>query len=155
MAVNRAFKRLSKEMNDFNNGDLSKAGGVSIDLVNDSITNWNVHIPGPAESPYAGGKFTVNIDFSDNYPFKCPKLQFVTKIYHPNIKTETGEICAEAIKNSWVPTLNADFIIKMLRDLIGTPNTENPMETDIARELMTQPDKFRTSAVEFTEKYAK
>ena len=43
----------------------------------------------------------------------------------------------------------------MLRDLIGNPNSENPMETDIARELMVSTDKFRNSAKEFTEKYAK
>ena len=72
--ANRAFKRLSKEMNDFNNGELATSGGIKVDLVNDAITNWNVHIPGPASSPYEGGRFTVNIDFSDNYPFKCPKL---------------------------------------------------------------------------------
>ena len=59
------------------------------------------------------------------------------------------------MKNSWVPTLNADFIIKMLRELIGNPTAENPMETEIARELMTSTDKFRNSAKEFTEKYAK
>ena len=153
--ANRAHKRLSKEMTEFNNSDLATKDGVKLDLVNDDITNWNVHIPGPAGSPYDGGRFTVNIDFRDNYPFKCPKLQFVTKIYHPNIKTETGEICAEAIKNSWVPTLNADFIIKMLRELIGNPTAENPMETDIARELMVSTDKFRNTAKEYTEKYAK
>ena len=67
----RQQKRLSKEMNDMKNDPIP---GVTIDLVNDQITNWNVHIEGPADSPYAGGKFTVNVDFSDNYPFKCPKL---------------------------------------------------------------------------------
>ena len=142
-------------MTEFNNSDLALKDGIKLDLVGDEIVNWNVHIPGPANSPYDGGRFTVNIDFRDNYPFKCPKLQFVTKIYHPNIKTETGEICAEAIKNSWVPTLNADFIIKMLRELIGNPTAENPMETEIARELMTSTEKFRNTAKEYTEKYAK
>ena len=79
-------------------------------------------LKGPADSLYAGGKFVVNIDFSDNYPFKCPNMKFVTKIYHPNVKTETGEICAEAIKNSWVPTLNANYIIRMLQELIENPS---------------------------------
>ena len=100
----RSHKRLSKEMNDFNNDPVP---GVQIKLVQDEIINWNVEIQGPAGTPYEGGTFVVNVDFSDNYPFKCPAMKFVTKIYHPNIKTETGEICAEAIKNSWVPTLNA------------------------------------------------
>ena len=99
----RSHKRLSKEMKDL---ETQPIAGITIDLVQDQITNWNVHILGPSGSPYEGGTFVVNIDFSDNYPFKCPKVQFVTKIYHPNVKTETGEICAQALQNSWVPTLN-------------------------------------------------
>ena len=53
-----------------------------------------------------------------------------------------------------MPTLNASFIIKMLIELLQNPNTDNPMENDIARELMITPDKFRKNAKEFTEKYA-
>ena len=40
MAV-RQQKRLSKEMNDFN---ADPVAGVAIELVNDSIINWNVKI---------------------------------------------------------------------------------------------------------------
>ena len=36
--ANRAHKRLSKEMNDFNNGELATSGGIKVDLVNDDIT---------------------------------------------------------------------------------------------------------------------
>ena len=135
------------------NGD--PVPGVTIDLVQDSIVNWNVKIQGPAGTPYEGGTFIVNVDFSDNYPFKCPNMKFVTKIYHPNIKTETGEICAEAIKNSWVPTLNAQFIIKMLVELISNPNGEAPQEPEIAREFLMNKATFNKNAQEFTEKYAK
>ena len=135
------------------NGD--PVPGVTIDLVQDSIVNWNVKIQGPAGTPYEGGTFIVNVDFSDNYPFKCPNMKFVTKIYHPNIKTETGEICAEAIKNSWVPTLNANFIIKMLVELISNPNGEAPQEPEIAREFLMNRTTFNKNAQEFTEKYAK
>ena len=148
----RQQKRLSKELNDINNDPIS---GVTIELVQDSIVNWNVKIAGPAGTPYEGGTFVVNVDFSDNYPFKCPNMKFVTKIYHPNIKTDTGEICAEAIKNSWVPTLNAQFIIKMLVELITQPNGDNPQEAEIAREFIQSKSTFEEKAKEFTEKYAK
>ena len=93
----RAQKRLSKEMNDIKANQDEELIGVEVNLVNDNMSNWNVTVPGPKGSPYEGGKFVINLDFTDNYPFKCPKIKFVTKIYHPNIKTEEGEICAESI----------------------------------------------------------
>ena len=116
--------------------------GATITLVQDNIVIWDVIIDGPAGTPYEGGKFTVNIDFSDNYPFKCPAMKFKTKIYHPNIKDGTGEICDAAIKNTWVPTLNANYIIKMLKELIENPNGESPQEMDIAQEMAMNKAKF-------------
>ena len=43
-------------------------------MIEDDITKWNVLIDGPQDSPYAGGKFLIIIDFSNNYPFKCPYI---------------------------------------------------------------------------------
>jgi len=62
--------------------------------------------PGPAESPYEGGTFIVDFVFPADYPFKAPEIKFLTKIYHPNIKTDTGEICADIINSNWAPTLD-------------------------------------------------
>ena len=67
----KSNKRLSKELESLNAAGMDN---ISIDLVGESMTSWNVHIAGPKDTPYAGGKFTVNIDYSDNYPFKCPKI---------------------------------------------------------------------------------
>ena len=147
----RTQKRLNKELGELMGGAIP---GVEIKIINDQITNWNVCINGPENTSYAGGIFVVNIDFSDNYPFKCPKMQFVTKIYHPNIKTETGEICADAIKNSWVPTMNAQYIIKMMIELMENPNADNPMEAEIARVYQTDKTQYENNAIEFTKKYA-
>ena len=47
------------------------------------------------------------MDFSNNYPFKPPKIKVLTKIYHPNIKQDTGEICTKMIDDKWAPTQNA------------------------------------------------
>ena len=97
----------------------------------------------------------VNIDFSDNYPFKAPKVLFKTKIYHPNVKQDTGEICAQAIENAWVPTLNAKFVIESLITLLKSPNAENPLEASIAEEFSRDYKTFCAKAKEFTQTYAK
>ena len=74
-------------------------------MENSDVMKWIVILDGPASTPFVGGKFRVALDFSDNYPFKYPKINFKTKIYHPNIKSDTGEICTLALDSVWVPTL--------------------------------------------------
>ena len=129
--------------------------GVSIAIVGDTLTNWNATIIGPQDTPYEGGKFIVNIDFSDNYPFKAPKVHFKTKIFHPNIKQDTGEICAQAIENAWVPTLNAKFVIESLVTLLKNPNADHPLEAEIAELFQKDYKGFTAKAREFTNTYAK
>ena len=59
---------------------------------------------GPGDSPYAGGVFFVLIHFPPDYPFKPPKVQFQTKVYHPNVNTQ-GSICLDILKEQWSPAL--------------------------------------------------
>ena len=139
----RQQKRLTKEMKTFEDDPVE---GVAIELEHDNIVHWNVAIMGPEGSYYEGGKFVINIDFSDNYPFKCPVMKFKTKIYHPNVKESSGEICDQAIKNTWVPTLNANYLIKMLKELIENPSTDAPMEADTAAVFMQDNAKFKATA---------
>lgn len=96
---------------------------------------WKLIIQGPEGTPFVGGRFIVNVDFSDNYPFKPPKIKFLTKIYHPNVKTDTGEICMQAIESKWVPTLNASFIAQAVMTLIRSPSADNALEVDIANKF--------------------
>ena len=77
---------------------------VDVSYQGEEISKWDVKINGPVGSPYEAGTFLIELDFTDNYPFKAPKVLFKTKIYHPNVKTDTGEICTQAIEKSWVPT---------------------------------------------------
>ena len=128
--------------------------GVAIQPTENDIAVWNIIIDGPEGTPFIGGKFTVNLDFSDNYPFKPPKIKFVTKIYHPGVKTDTGEICTQAIDSNWVPTLNAKFVIEAILTVLQTPTAENAQEIAIAQIMQSNRNQWEATAAERVQQYA-
>lgn len=67
--------------------------GVTATPKGDSLAHLEGTILGPQGTPFEGGTFQINIDIPSGYPFEPPKMKFVTKIWHPNISSQTGAIC--------------------------------------------------------------
>ena len=99
----------------------------------DDFYDWQASIMGPKDSPYEGGVFWLKIQFPKDYPFKPPKIQFLTKLYHPNISS-SGSICIDILKDQWSPALTISKVLLCICSLLDDPNPDDPLVPEIARE---------------------
>lgn len=124
-------------------------------LVDESdVHHWRARLTGPPSTPYAGGTFVIDFDFPAQYPFKPPEIKFLTKLYHPNVKTDTGEICSDLIGENWGPTLNVRHCAGVLYSALENPDGEHALEGDIAQLMREKPAEFERRAREWTREHA-
>ena len=143
--------RLKREL-----GNLVKnpPSNCSAGIIDDDLFHWNATIIGPNETPYEGGIFKLDIYFPSNYPFKPPKCNFITKIYHPNINS-AGSICIDILRNNWSPALSVSKILLSISSLLNEPNTDDPLEPIIAKQYVNELEEFINIAKTWTTIYAK
>lgn len=85
------------------------------------IKLWTAVIEGPPDSVYEGFKFRLAITVDDNYPIVPPKISFLTKIFHPNIHYDTGEICLDILKKAWSPVWTLNSACVAITSLMSEP----------------------------------
>jgi len=106
----------------------------------------------PDKAPYNKGAFKVEITFPVEYPFKPPKINFKTKIYHPNID-EKGQVCLPIIASeNWKPATRTEQVIQALVALVNDPEPDHPLRADLAEEYSKNKKQFLKNAEDFTKK---
>jgi ubiquitin-conjugating enzyme E2 D/E len=118
-----------------------------------NIYIWDAMIIGPSASPFQGGVFKLEIHFPTDYPFKPPKVMFVTKVYHPNINAHGG-ICLDILKDQWSPALTISKVLLSICSLLTDPNPKDPLVPDVANQYMQNRAAYEATAREWTLKYA-
>ena len=134
---------LKKQFKDINQAsDL----GLSVGLVDENnFYKWSVVIFGPTETIYEGGFFRAILDFPEDYPNNPPKMQFTTKMWHPNIYKD-GKVCIsilhppgtdkfneqEKAEERWRPSLGAEEILLSVISMLNDPNPDSPANIDAA-----------------------
>ena len=147
----QALKRIQKELTEFNK---EEPEGFTAGPVEDSdMFKWEASLTGPENSPYEGGTFQLTIEFPKDFPFKPPKVEFITKVYHPNVKS-TGTICLDILKDAWSPDISVSKILLAIQNLLINPNIDHPLEAEIAKQYTEDKAKYEATAKEWTEKYA-
>ena len=109
---------------------------------------------GPDYSPYAGRVFFLNIRLPTDYPYKPPKINFTTRIYHPNINSSNGSICLNILKEEWTPALTISRALLSICAFLTDANPDGPLEPEIAQIYKTDKAKYEANAREWTRKYA-
>jgi len=145
------LKRLQNEINDLKISPILNCSAGPV--MENNITVWQASIFGPEETPYYGGVFHLNIQFTNEYPFKPPSINFTTPIYHCNIN-RSGGICLDILKDNWSPALNIGKLLLSICSLLAEPNPNDPLMPEIAELYKNNREIHDLNAREYTIKYA-
>ena len=78
---------------------------------------------------------------------------FRTKIFHPNV-SDKGEICVNALKRDWNPTLQLRHVLTVIRCLLIEPNPESALNEEAGRLLLEDYNEYFKRARMHTSVYA-
>ena len=81
------MRRVQKEL-----GDIAKDTESQIFAEpgnNQDLLHLRATFPGPRDTPYEGGTYIVDVVIPNDYPFKPPVMKFLTKLWHPNVSSQT------------------------------------------------------------------
>jgi len=145
-----ALRRIQKELKEL---ALDPPSNCSAGPAGNDLFEWNATIIGPEKSPYQGGIFNLKIKFPNDYPFKPPKINFTTKVYHCNIN-EQGGICLDILKDNWSPALTISKVLLSICSLLTDANPDDPLVPDIAILYRKDRKTHDRNAAEWTRKYA-
>lgn len=128
--------------------------GISATPHEDNLRYFDVRIDGPAETPYEGGVFKLELFLPQEYPMEPPRVRFLTKIYHPNID-RVGRICLDVLQKNWSCAQQMRTILLSIQALLASPNPFDPLANDVAQEWRENEARALETAREWTAKYAK
>ncbi|XP_077489617.1 uncharacterized protein LOC144100598 [Amblyomma americanum] len=114
---------------------------------------WTATLLGPADTPYEGGAFELEIRFPDDYPFKAPKLKLVTKIYHPNF-VGGAPVCLSVLTSQWSPAVSISDVMLSTCSLLRAPDMDHPIDPKAALVFKQDPALYKSTARRWTEKHS-
>ncbi|GLH14803.1 Ubiquitin-conjugating enzyme E2-17 kDa [Gryllus bimaculatus] len=93
---------------------------------------WKGVIFGPPDTPYEDGTFKIRLRFTKEYPMKPPKVRFVSKMFHPNIK-DNGDIFVDILDNKWSPMYDVASLLLAIQSMLNEPNLSFTVNGEAAK----------------------
>mmetsp|Transcript_23029 Transcript_23029/g.51941 ORF Transcript_23029/g.51941 Transcript_23029/m.51941 type:complete len:105 (-) Transcript_23029:285-599(-) len=72
----------------------------------------------------------MSVNVGSDYPLAPPSITFVTKVFHPNVNFNTGEICLDILKREWTPAWCLEAACRAIIALLGEPDVDSPWNCD-------------------------
>ncbi|CAI9635502.1 ubiquitin-conjugating enzyme e2-24 kda [Alternaria burnsii] len=146
-------RRIAKEIADIHNDQHSK---IVVEPAGngEDLTHLRGQFFGPPDTPYEGATYHVDIRIPSEYPFRPPLMKFETKIWHPNVSSQTGAICLDTLSSQWSPVLTIKSALISLQSLLSTPEPKDPQDAEVAGMLIRNPAEFEHKAREWAVTYA-
>ena len=149
--INRKYINYLKENRDY----------INLGLNDDSdCDSWSASFMGPENTPYWGGIFFLRIKFSLSYPERPPRVNFETKIYHPNIDS-FGDINLKILYSEWNRGYTIYSVILNIISLLCEPDLNVsywlnlcPRNITCCNENSFNKTLYEKKAKEWTKKYA-
>ena len=137
---------------------LNKGSPCQLSMVAHSRKYFTGLISGPAGTPYEGGIYRLFFDIPKDFPDSPPKVRFTTKVWHPNIDSETGAICLKQFTwtraKSGPPIYTLRVVMKCLRDLLSAPEPDDPVDAFVASQYKENRRMFESTAQYWAHKFA-
>ena len=145
--LRREFEELKHNpMNEF---------GYRIELFDQNdFYKWKITSLGPKDTPYADGVFFIKVEFPKDYPHSAPRINFLTRFYHPNVHFVDGYVCVNFL-NHWNESTNVREILTKLYSIYYLLNPDNPYSEEPIYFYRKDRELYYLKVRFFTNKYAK
>eukprot|EP01062_Namystynia_karyoxenos_P035477 TRINITY_DN2597_c0_g1_i2.p1 TRINITY_DN2597_c0_g1~~TRINITY_DN2597_c0_g1_i2.p1 ORF type:complete len:149 (+),score=55.75 TRINITY_DN2597_c0_g1_i2:115-561(+) len=127
--------------------------GIVASPAKDNPRYFKIALRGPAQSPYEGGTFQIELFLPEEYPMVPPKVRFMTRIWHPNVD-KIGRICLDILKDKWSPALQIRTVLLSIQALLSAPNPDDPLNNEAADQWKQHEEAAVAKAKQFTRQYA-
>ena len=148
-------RRIKQELKEIESDD---SDSISLDYLYHNgemdLTHFKGILHGPIDTPYQGGVFSIDIKITNEYPFEPPKMKFDTKVWHPNISSQTGAICLDILKDKWSPALTLKTALLSLQALLSAPVPEDPQDAVVATQYLEKNEEWVVQAKQRASDYA-
>ncbi|KAI4124974.1 MAG: hypothetical protein LQ338_004524 [Usnochroma carphineum] len=107
----------------------------------DQLFEWEAVMQGPQGTAYEAGLWHLTISIPTTYPLSPPTVTFDTRIIHPNISFQSGEICLDLLKakqeGGWTPAYTIARTLEAIWLMLRYPEVDSPLNVDVAVLLRT------------------